>query len=54
MLDYNSEISEYMYDDGGATVDIDVAPLVTGRWMAKSTYDIYMVDTSKDGDDTPN
>ena len=24
---------------------------ITGRWMATSTYDVYMVDTPKKGDD---
>ena len=54
MLDYNLENSEYMDDDGGATADTDAGPPVTGRWTATSTYDIYMVDTPKDGDGTPN
>ena len=38
-----------MDNDGEAT-----APPVTGRWMTTSTYNIYMVDTPKDGGDGAN
>ena len=45
MLDFDSEDIDSMEDDAG---DED-EPLPTGRWTATSSYDIYMVDTPKEG-----
>src|SRR4051812_13812769 len=46
MLDFGSEDFDGMDDEGGD--EQESAPL--GRWTATSSYDIYMVDTPKDGD----
>ena len=46
MLDFGSEDIDGMDDDAG---DIQEPPL-TGHWTATSSYDIYMVDTPKEGD----
>ena len=46
MLDYDSEDIDGMDDDAGD--DQETAP--TGHWKATSSYDIYMVDTPKEGD----
>ena len=46
MLDYDSEDIDGMDDDAGD--EQELAPV--GRWKATSSYDIYMVDTPKDGD----
>jgi hypothetical protein len=53
MLDYNSENAEYMDEEDVTVANAEVGPPVTGRWSATSTYDIYMVDTPKDGNGTP-
>ena len=45
MLDFNSEDIDSMDDDAGDEEE----PLPTGRWTATSSYDIYMVDTPKEG-----
>ena len=54
MLDYASEDIDGMDDDVGAEPGQN-SPL-TGRWMATSTYDVYMVDTpeKKDDNGTPD
>ena len=45
MLDYRTEDIDGMDDDAG---DEEVQnPSFTGRWMATSSYDVYMVDTPK-------
>ena len=51
MLDYDSEDIDGMDDDAGDEEE----PLPTGHWTATSSYDIYMVDTPKEGngDETP-
>ena len=46
MLDYDSEDIDDMDDDAGD----DQEPVPIGHWKATSSYDIYMVDTPKDGD----
>ena len=46
MLDYGSEDIDGMDDDAGD----DQEPAPTGHWKTTSSYDIYMVDTPKDGD----
>src|SRR3954471_5269194 len=46
MLDFSSEDFDGMDDEGGD--EQESAPV--GRWTATSSYDIYMVDASKDGD----
>ena len=43
-LDYDSEDIDGMDDDARE----DQEPLPTGRWIAISSYDIYMVDTPKE------
>ena len=45
MLDFDSEVIDGMDADVGD--DQDLAPL--GHWKATSSYDIYMVDTPKEG-----
>ena len=45
MLDFDSEDIDGMDDDAG---DKD-EPLPTGHWTTTSSYDIYMVDTPKEG-----
>ena len=54
MLNYASEDIDGMDDDAGEEQAQN--PLVTGRWTVTSSYDIYMVDTPKngDGDDEKN
>ena len=46
MLDFDSEDIDGMDDDAGEEQE----PPPTGRWTATSSYDIYMVDTPKEGD----
>ena len=46
MLDFDSEDIDGMDDDAGDEHE----PAPVGRWKATSSYDIYMVDTPKDGD----
>ena len=46
MLDFDSEDIDGMGDDVGDEQE----PSPVGRWKATSSYDIYMVDTPKDGD----
>ena len=46
MLDFGSEDIDGMDDDAGDEKE----PPPTGRWTATSSYDIYMVDTPKEGD----
>ena len=46
MLDFGSEDIDGMDDDAGDEQE----PPPTGRWTATSSYDIYMVDTPKEGD----
>jgi hypothetical protein len=41
MLDYNSENA------------MDEEDMATGHWSTTSTYDIYLVDTPKDDNGTP-
>ena len=43
MRDYNLENAEYMDEEDGATTNANIAPPVTSRYSATSTYDIYMV-----------
>ena len=45
MLDFYSEDIDGMDDDAGDEEE----PLPTGHWTATSSYDIYMVDTPKEG-----
>ena len=45
MLDFDSEDIDGMDDDAGDEEE----PLPTMHWTATSSYDIYMVDTPKDG-----
>ena len=45
MLDFDPEDIDGMDDDAGGEEE----PLPTGHWTATSTYDIYMVDTPKEG-----
>ena len=45
MLDFDSEGIDGMDDDVGGEEE----PLPTGHWTATSSYDIYMVDTPKEG-----
>ena len=45
MLDFDSEDIDGMDDDAG----VEEEPLPTGHWTATSSYDIYMVDTPKEG-----
>ena len=51
MLDSDSEDIDGRDDDAGDEQE----PLPTGHWTATSSYDIYMVDTPKEGnsDGTP-
>ena len=44
-LDYDSEDIDGMDDDAGEEEDQN--PPFTGRWMATSSYDVYMVDEPK-------
>src|SRR3954463_11593076 len=46
MLDFDSEDIDGMDDDAGDEQE----PAPVGRWKATSSYDIYMVDTPKEGD----
>ena len=46
MPDFGSEDIDGMDDDAGDEQE----PPPTGRWTATSSYDIYMVDTPKEGD----
>ena len=48
MLDYASEDIDGMDDDAGDEQGQN--PPFTGSWMATSSYDVYMVDTPKEGD----
>ena len=48
MLDYASEDIDGMDDD--AEEEQAKNPPFTGRWTATSSYDVYMVDTPKEGD----
>ena len=45
MLDFDSEDIDGMDDDAGVKEE----PLPTRHWTATSSYDIYMVDTPKEG-----
>ena len=45
MLNFDSEDIDGMDDDAGDEQE----PLPTGHWVATSSYDIYMVDTPKEG-----
>ena len=45
MLDFDSEDIDGMDDDAGDEEE----PLPTGHWTTTSSYDIYMVDTPKEG-----
>ena len=49
MLDYASEDIDGMDDDAGDKQS--QGPPFTGRWTATSRYDVYMLDTPKEGDD---
>ena len=49
MLDYASEDIDGMDDDAGEEQAQN--PPFTGRWTTTSSYDVYMVDTPKKGDD---
>ena len=49
MLDYASEDIDDLDDDVGDEQGQD--PPITRRWMATSSYDVYMVDTHKEDDD---
>ena len=46
-LDFDSKDIDGMDDDAGDEQE----PPPTGRWTATSSYDIYMVDTPKEGND---
>ena len=46
MLDFDSEDIDGMDADEGD----DQEPVPIGHWKATSSYDIYMVDTPKEGD----
>ena len=46
MLDFDSEDIDWMDADAGD----DEEPAPIGPWRATSSYDIYMVDTPKEGD----
>src|SRR3954468_4493508 len=46
MLDFGSEDFDGMDDEVGDEQE----PAPVGRWTATSSYDVYMVDTPKDGD----
>ena len=48
MLDYTSEDIDGMDDDAGEEQTQN--PSFTGRWTTTSSYDVYMVDTPKEGD----
>ena len=48
MLDYGSEDIDGMDDDAGEE-QVENPPF-TRRWMATSSYDVYMVDTPKEGE----
>ena len=50
MLDYASEDIDGMDDNAGDEQGQD--PPFTGLWTATSTYDVYMVDTPKEDDDS--
>ena len=54
MLVYGSEDNDGMDDD--ADEEQGQNPPFTGRWMATSSYDVYMVDTPKEtnNDDIEN
>ena len=45
MLDFDSEDFDGMNDEAGDEPE----PPPSGRWTATSSYDIYMVDTPKEG-----
>ena len=45
MLDFGSKDIDGMDDDAGGEQE----PPPTGHWTATSSYDIYMVDTPKEG-----
>ena len=45
MVDFDSEDIDGMDDDAGDEEE----PLPTGHWTTTSSYDIYMVDTPKEG-----
>ena len=45
MLDFDSEDIDGMDNDAGDEEE----PLPTGHWTTTSSYDIYMVDTPKEG-----
>ena len=47
MLDYGSEDIDDVDDDTGEEQAQN--PPFTGRWTATSSYDVYMVDTPKEG-----
>ena len=47
MLDYGSEDIDSMDDDAGEEQAEN--PPFTERWTATSSYDVYMVDTPKEG-----
>ena len=49
MLDYDSEDIDSMDDKAGEEQAQN--PPFTGRWTATSSYDVYMVDTPKEGND---
>ena len=49
MLDYASEDIDGMDDDAGEEQAQN--PPFAGCWMATSSYDVYMVDTPKVGND---
>ena len=49
MPDYGSEDIDGMDDDAGEEQAEN--PPFTGRWTATSSYDVYMVDTPKEGND---
>ena len=49
MVDYGFEDIDGMDDDAGEEQTQN--PPFTGRWTTTSLYDVYMVDTPKEGDD---
>ena len=52
MVDYATEDINGTDDDADA--EISTAPPITRRWMATSTYDVYMVDTPDKKNDEDN
>ena len=52
MLDYASEDIDVM--DDNADAEPSQVPPITGHWTATSTYDVYMLDHSKNAKHNPS